>query len=212
MDVGGDFYDLFRVAQNRWALAIGDVCGTGPDAASVTGKARHTIRAAATHGVAPAEIMEWLNDAIIAGERGLFCTAVYGTLERLDQERWRLTTINAGHPLPVRHEAAGSVGHVGITGTLLGVLPRIDVKPVETILGEGDTIVFYTDGITDVRPPLALEEAELLDLVRSACEGAANAEAVATNMIARIERVLPMNDRNDDLAIVVVRVASSVAS
>ena len=206
MDVGGDFYDLFRLDQNRWALAIGDVCGTGPDAASVTGKARHTLRAAAIHGVAPSEIMEWLNDAIIAGERGLFCTAVYGTLERLDGQRWRLTTISAGHPLPVLHTAGGNVDHVGVSGTLLGVLPQINVTPIETILGEGDTIILYTDGITDVRPPFAIDEAELLELVRKSCEGEAGAEATASNLIAQIEGVLPIQDRNDDLALVVVRV------
>ena len=211
MDVGGDFYDLFRIDQDRWALAIGDVCGTGPDAAAVTGKARHTIRAAATHGVAPSDLMQWLNDAIIVGERGLFCTAVYGTLERLDGQRWRLTTISAGHPLPVLHTAGGSVDQVGVPGTLLGVLPQINVTPVETILGAGDTIVLYTDGITDVRPPFALDDAALLDLVRRSCNGAADAEATASNLIERIEDVLPIRERNDDLAIIVVRVAASEA-
>ena len=212
MDVGGDFYDLFRIDQNRWALAIGDVCGTGPDAAAVTGKARHTIRAAATHGIAPSELMEWLNDAIIAGVRGLFCTAAYGTLERLDGQCWRLTTISAGHPLPVLHTAEGNVDHVGVPGTLLGVFPQIKVTPTETILDEGDTIVLYTDGITDVRPPFALDEAEFLQLVRKACDGASDAEATASNLIARIEDVLPIRDRKDDLAIVVVRVARSIAA
>lgn len=209
MDVGGDFYDVFQLDTNRWALAIGDVCGTGPDAASVTGKARHTIRAAATHGVAPSELTEWLNDAINAGERGLFCTAVYGTLERLDGKRWRLTTVSAGHPLPVLHTADGIVNHVGVPGTLLGVFPQIKVTPTETILDEGDTIVLYTDGITDVRPPFALDDAALLELVRKSCDRAADAEATASNLIARIEDVLPIQDRNDDLAIVVVRVARS---
>ena len=212
MDVGGDFYDVFQLDTNRWALAIGDVCGTGPDAASVTGKARHTIRAAATHGVAPSELTEWLNDAINAGERGLFCTAVYGTLERLDGKRWRLTTVSAGHPLPVLHTADGIVNHVGVPGTLLGVFPQIKVTPTETILDEGDTIVLYTDGITDVRPPFALDDAALLELVRKSCDRAADAEATASNLIARIEDVLPIQDRNDDLAIVVVRVARSTAA
>ena len=212
MDVGGDFYDLFRIDQNRWALAIGDVCGTGPDAAAVTGKARHTIRAAATHGIAPSELMEWLNDAIIAGVRGLFCTAAYGTLERLHGQRWRLTTISAGHPLPVLHTAEGNVDHLGVPGTLLGAFPQIKVTPTETILDEGDTIVLYTDGITDVRPPFALDEAEFLQLVRKACDGASDAEATASNLIARIEEVLPIRDRNDDLAIVVVRVARSIVA
>ena len=86
------------------------------------------------------------------------------------------------------------------------------VTPTETILDEGDTIVLYTDGITDVRPPFALDDAALLELVRKSCDRAADAEATASNLIARIEDVLPIQDRNDDLAIVVVRVARSTAA
>ena len=54
-EVGGDFYDVFDIDDHRWAVVIGDVCGTGPDAAALTGIARHTIRAAARHGADPAD-------------------------------------------------------------------------------------------------------------------------------------------------------------
>ncbi len=67
-EVGGDFYDAFAIDDRKWAVVIGDVCGTGPDAAAVTAIARHTIRAAATHGHQPAEVLSWLNDALARGQ------------------------------------------------------------------------------------------------------------------------------------------------
>jgi serine phosphatase RsbU (regulator of sigma subunit) len=66
-EVGGDFYDALAIDDRRWALVIGDVCGTGPDAAAVTAIA-HTIRAAATHGADPPRCSR-LNDALHAGNR-----------------------------------------------------------------------------------------------------------------------------------------------
>ena len=63
-DVGGDFYDIFELGDRRWAIVIGDVCGTGPNAAAVTAIVRHTIRAAATHGAGYHEVLSWVNDAL----------------------------------------------------------------------------------------------------------------------------------------------------
>ena len=80
--VGGDFYDVFPLGDERWAIVIGDVCGSGPNAAAVTAIARHTIRAAAMHGAAGADALEWTNLALHAGNRDLFCTAVFSTVER----------------------------------------------------------------------------------------------------------------------------------
>ncbi len=68
-EAGGDFYDVFEVAPNRWSVLVGDVCGTGPQAAAITAKARHTARAAATHGHGHIEVMHWVNDAVLAGKQ-----------------------------------------------------------------------------------------------------------------------------------------------
>ncbi len=101
---------------------IGDVCGTGPNAAAVTAIARHTIRAAATHGADHHEVLAWVNDALHAGNRDLFCTAIYSTLEHVDDETWRFISVAGGHPLPIVVSADGSTHTVGRPGTLLGVL------------------------------------------------------------------------------------------
>lgn len=210
MEVGGDFYDVFRIAGNRIALAIGDVCGTGPDAAAVTAKARHTIRAAATHGAAPIEVLRWLNDAIIAGDRRRFCTALYATLEPLAGGRWRLTSVAGGHPLPLLYRAAGNTTSlIGTPGTLLGFFQEVQFTEMVTLLEPGDTLVLYTDGVTDVPPPFALDNDAVVALVQTAASGSTDATTVTSKLLGGIEAVLPISRRHDDMALLVVRIADS---
>src|SRR5262249_47270933 len=84
VEVGGDFYDLFESGPGRWTLLIGDVCGKGPPAATLTGVARHTARAAAANDDGPAGVLESVNTALLQTDSGgqlRFCTAVAGLLE-----------------------------------------------------------------------------------------------------------------------------------
>jgi serine phosphatase RsbU (regulator of sigma subunit) len=203
--VGGDFYDVFGIGDGRWAIVIGDVCGTGPNAAAVIAIARHTIRAAAKHGADHRAVLDWLNDALHAGNRDLFCTAVFSTLERIDGRAWRYTAVAGGHPLPVVVRADGTATTVGAPGTLLGVMPAIEATSTEVNLGPGDTLVLYTDGLTDVAPPHDLEPAALLQLMSQAAATDGSADDVAARLGALVESVLPIPERNDDLALVVVR-------
>ncbi len=205
-EVGGDFYDAFAIDDNRWAVLIGDVCGTGPDAAAVTAMARHTVRAAATHGAGPVEVLTWLNDALHAGHRDLFCTAAYLTLEPGDGGTWRYTATSAGHPLPLLVTASGEASTIGEPGMLVGAVPSITVTTVEGTLQPGDTVVLYTDGVTDVSPPHGIDPDALERMVAKAAEGDPSAEEIAVRLGDLIEEVLPISERNDDVALVVVRV------
>jgi len=206
-DVGGDFYDAFAIDDHRWALVIGDVCGTGPDAAAVTAIARHTIRAAAKHGADPATVLEWLNDALHAGNRELFATVAYLTLERRSDGTWALTATSAGHPFPLIVRAEGKTAPVGAPGMLVGAVPSITVTPVEATLRRGDTLVLYTDGVTDVSPPHGLDPEALEKLVARASERQTDAEEIAVALGREIEDVLPISERNDDVALVIVHVS-----
>ena len=101
-EVGGDFYDIFTMEEpGQWAVVIGDVCGTGPSAAALTGLARHSIRGSAWHGDDPVEVLTSLHRAVERSASGSFLTAVYATLDTVDV-RPRLTVTCAGHPLPIR--------------------------------------------------------------------------------------------------------------
>lgn len=204
-DVGGDFFDVFALGDNRWAVVVGDVCGNGAQAAAVTSVARHTIRAAALHGASPTEVLEWVNTAVLAAGDGRFCTLVYTVIEPVADGAWRATTVVGGHPLPVVIDAAGDTSALGVHGTLIGALPRIRVTTVERILAPGTTIVAYTDGVNDVRPPHDLDDAALHALVASAVSAAGTAEEVADRLGHAIEALMPIPERNDDVALVVIR-------
>jgi PAS domain S-box-containing protein len=205
-EVGGDFYDVFKVDDRRWAIVIGDVCGTGPNAAAVTAIARHTIRAAATHGAHHHEVLSWVNDALHAGNRDLFCTATYSTLERVDDDTWRFISVAGGHPLPIVVAADGSATTVGRPGTLLGVLREIQTTAGEILLHPGDTLILHTDGVTDVRPPYELDPESVMSMAIEAADVGRTADDIATRLGMAIHRVLPIPDRHDDVALVVVHI------
>jgi PAS domain S-box-containing protein len=205
-EVGGDFYDLFAAGPDKWAVVIGDVCGTGADGAAVTVIARHTIRAAATHGVDHRGVVEWLNDAVLAGRRDRFCTAIYATLEPAGEGAHDLTMVAGGHPLPVLVREDGSAVTVGRAGTLVGVYPRIRTTPETVRLHPGDTLVLYTDGVTDLPPPDGLTADDAARLIRRSVSGAATADDVAEAIGKAIETIRPIPDRADDIALVVLRV------
>ena len=201
--VGGDFYDVFALDDGRWALVIGDACGTGPDAAALTSIARHTVRAAARHGVAPDEVLRWLNDAVLAANHDLFCTACYVTLAPTE-DGWQLTSTAAGHPLPIVASPAGS-STVGRPGTLLGMFEQIETATTTAELRAGDVLVLYTDGMTDLPPPFGITPAELNVLVgeaRSQHSADQLADALHRSLLERV----PDRSRQDDVALLIARV------
>jgi PAS domain S-box-containing protein len=207
--VGGDFYDVFPADENRWALLIGDVCGTGANAAAVTAIVRHTVRAGATHDADHLTILDWANRALHAGNRGLFCSAIYATLEPDGGGSWELTCAAGGHPLPLLARADGSVETVGKPGTLLGIFPSVKVSTQRVDLRPGDTLVLYTDGVTDLPAPYGLEPDDLAAVVREAAAGGRTAEEVAARLGRAIDARRPIALRTDDIALVVLRVVVS---
>jgi serine phosphatase RsbU (regulator of sigma subunit) len=106
----------------------------------------------------------------------------------------------------VREE--GEVSTVGELGSLLGVLPELELGTASVELHRGDTLILYTDGVTDVPPPDDLDADTLALLVRRAAEGATSAEVVADRLGRSLHELLPVARRNDDVAIVVARVAT----
>lgn len=204
IEVGGDFYDLFRLAEDRWAVVIGDVCGTGPAAAAVTGLVRHTVASAAWHSDDHTTVLENLNRAMRERRTDSFCTVVYGTLEA-DASGMSFTAAVAGHPLPVVARADGSVDRIGAPGSLVGVFDDILVTPATTTLHPGDTLVLYTDGVTDVRPPYGLTPDQLDDLIGRAAAATTTAEQLADHLHDDLSTILPIADRNDDIALLILR-------
>jgi serine phosphatase RsbU (regulator of sigma subunit) len=163
IDVGGDFYDLFSVADDEWIAVIGDVCGKGAEAAAVTALARYTIRTAAVRRRSPAAILRWLNDAMCREDlNGRFCTIA---CVHLDTSRPLIRAVVScgGHPPALLRRASGAVEELGRPGTLLGLVrdPRLEDEQAD--LEPGDALVLFTDGITEARAPERVIEPEELN-------------------------------------------------
>lgn len=153
-EVGGDFYDLFPLSRQRWGLFLGDVCGKGAHAATITSLIRYTLRTAAAYDADPAAALGTLNRALheryLADSR-CFCTAICGVLTP-DGEGCTLALASGGHPSPVLLRADGTAGYVALPGgPLLGVWNDAEFATATIRLGPGDTVLLYTDGLTEAR-------------------------------------------------------------
>lgn len=153
-NLGGDFYDLFPVADGCWGLFIGDVCGKGVEGASLTALARHTLRAAAIVDRDPALVLGDL-DAMIRldrteGDPLRFCTAVYAELQP-HPDGFQLTLANGGHPPVYLLRGNGEIEILPRTGPLIGCLPDAEFSTATVTVAPGDTMLFSTDGLPDAR-------------------------------------------------------------
>ena len=151
VELGGDFYDLFRARDGGWAVLIGDIQGKGPEAAAATALARHTLRAAAAYEHRPSGVLTMLHRELQEqlGD-GRFCTVAYAYLQVVPGHV-QLELACGGHPLPLILHPDGRVEEVGRLGTLLGADAEPLLADVAVELNEGDVLVLYTDGVTEVR-------------------------------------------------------------
>ena len=149
--VGGDFYDVFRTGERRWTAVLGDVCGSGPSAAAITGIARYSIRALSPD-LEPAEALERLNAALAQHADARFVPAVLGDITVQPSGEVDVTFANAGHPPPMLLRDDGSVTLLEDPhGALLGVFPHSRSVDVTVSLRPGDALILYTDGVVEAR-------------------------------------------------------------
>jgi serine phosphatase RsbU (regulator of sigma subunit) len=152
-EVGGDFYDVFERRGSEWSLVIGDVCGKGAQAARTTALARYTLRSAAMTADSPSQLLRTLHSVMRSQLGGHeICTACFAALTPGDG-RARVTVALAGHPQPLLVRTDGCVTEVGQAGGLLGFGDEIDVAEETFELNPGDTLLLYTDGVTDAGAP-----------------------------------------------------------
>jgi serine phosphatase RsbU (regulator of sigma subunit) len=203
IEVGGDFYDFFRARDTGVAALIGDVCGKGPEAASVTALARHTLRAAAEYESRPSAVLGLLHRALRdARDDGRFCTVAYCDFEVRDDGA-RMLLACGGHPLPLVLRRSGAVEPVGKLGTLLGADVELVLTDVAVHLAPGDLVVLYTDGVTEVRAGRTeiFGHRDLAELLRR-CAGL-SADDIAQRIQDAVLEAAGGRPR-DDIAILVV--------
>lgn len=215
LDVGGDFYDAFQADANWWVFAVGDVCGHGVEAASLTGLARHTIRSAAMSGVMPSAVLTHLNkmllqhsaeiaagydDSIVLTPR--FCTVLVGAVQKRD-DGIDVILCSAGHPLPLVRRGNDKVEPVGVPGTLLGVTEDVMLTDVMVHLTPGEALVCYTDGVTDRRSGRRMFGDE--GVVASLLQGKGASAYELADMVERDSVAFVDGEPFDDMAVFVIR-------
>lgn len=212
-EVGGDFYDVFEAAPDEhglrcWRFAIGDVCGTGPEAAAVTGLARQALRILAAEGMAVPDVITRLNRLILReGARSRLLTLLHGEITpRADRRGVRLGLVSAGHPLPLVLDPDGQVHEAGTPQRLLGVFDEADFEVDHVELTRGQVLLCVTDGVTERRSrQRLLGDAQGLERLLASCAGL-SAGAVAAK-VQRAVRDFSPEPSNDDVALIVLRVA-----
>jgi PAS domain S-box-containing protein len=207
IEVGGDFYDVFAVA-DAWMLVMGDVCGKGADAAALTALARYTIRAAAMHAPGPAEVLAELNAAMLANrssaDDGRFVTVCCA---RIEQEPGALlaTVASGGHTPPLVLRADGTTEDAGRPGTLIGLFDEVDLPSATVRLLPGDALVTVTDGVMEARDGggTQLDELDLSAFFRGLADQPAAEIATALEQKALAHQA---GVARDDMAVLVARV------
>ncbi len=147
-EVGGDFYDVFQIAEGDWVVVLGDVCGKGVEAAVVTALVRHTVRALAVSEQSSRDVLPQLNSILLSSDTDRFCTLVILRLRRAEQG-WKVTSSSGGHPLPLLLRAGSPPVTVGEPGMIVGAFETAHFVETTIFLGEGESLFLYTDGVTE---------------------------------------------------------------
>jgi len=147
-DVGGDFYDFFRIDDNHIGFVIADVSGKGVPAAIFMAVSRTLIRATGIRGVLPSECMTYSNN-LLAKEsvNSMFVTVFYGIYNIQTGE---VTYANAGHNPPYLIKANGTIEQLPLSKDIVaGAIDEYEFSDEKFQLEHGDTLLLYTDGVTE---------------------------------------------------------------
>lgn len=203
-DLGGDWYDIFKLPNAKIGMVMGDVEGHGLRSAVAMGRMRSALRAYALDYDDPAEVLQRLDRKITHFEPDLTATVVYAVTQApFDQ----FTVCSAGHPMPLmaRSDSAPTQPLDVDPGVLLGFDPGLPRTAVTVAWPEGASLALYTDGLVERRKLVSDEQdpdLERLSLVRQVFTATDNAETACTRIVAE---GLGDDSVDDDVALAVVR-------
>ena len=205
-EAGGDYYDFFEMGDNRWGAIIADVSGHGAGAATVMAMLQAILHAYQERHLGPGPMLEHANRQLLVRRvESNFVTAFMGIF---DANRRLFTWANAGHNRPIRHFAAGGVEPIdGETSVPLGILDDAQYPHNTLPLELGQTVVLYTDGITEAFSPSPNREMfGTHRLIRSLEECSGYPECVIDSIHERLYEHTHARTREDDQTIVAIRV------
>ena len=203
-EVGGDFYDAFDIDEERIGIVIADVSGKGMSAALFMAVSCTVIKSVASRRRPPAQVMARANEILCEGnDAAMFVTVFYGIANIRTGE---LVYANAGHNPPYLIGAAGKVTPLPTTdGMALGVMEGLAYQDRTIMLGDGDTVFCFTDGITEAFDDSGNEFSEAaLEEILSETPGLAP-DALGEKVIGRVQEFASAAPQSDDITCLVLR-------
>ena len=147
-DVGGDFYDFLSPRAGRLTLALGDVSGKGVPAALMMASLQASLRShSALSAGGLAQQLRSVNGLFVDCTEPHHFTTLF--LGEYDEATRRLRYANCGHLPPLLHRAGSAITKLDPTASVLGMFPEWDCDVAEVTLAPGDTMLLYTDGVTE---------------------------------------------------------------
>ena len=205
-EVGGDFYDFFERGDGKLVFVIADVSGKGVPAAFFMAIARTLLKAIALFENDPAACVRQLNELLVVdNERMMFVTLVFGIF---DPETGRVDFVNAGHLPPIR-VGDGSAEFIESAGDMaVAVAETIDYSSRSITLAPGETLVLYTDGVTEAFSASGDQFGD--ERLRETLSGirGQNSAALADKMLETVKAFEAGADQSDDITLLIVQRAA----
>lgn len=202
-DVGGDFYDFFRIDDKHLGFTMADVSGKGVPAALFMAVSRTMIKALGLNEISSARCMEMANDMLCEESvDSMFVTVFYGVL---DLETGQIDYTNAGHNTPYVVHPDGSIEALPIAGNLIvGAVSGVPYKNGTLILKPGDKLVMYTDGVTEAMDPQFVElgDARFEELLKK--QGSADCKQTTEAIAQYVKEWANGAPQSDDVTIMVL--------
>ena len=201
--VGGDFYDVIELPNGKIGLFIADVADKGMPAALFMALTRTLVRAAVIEMDSPAGVLGRVNDQLLPDtQQGMFVTAVYGVL---DVESGEFTYVNAGHNPPFWVNQNGNVEKLTRTAVALGVMEQPNMEERTVCLGFGDTLLLYTDGLTEAFSPLGELFGDVRLMTALQAIQASTADEVLATVEEHLNEFIESTPLGDDLTMLALR-------
>jgi serine phosphatase RsbU (regulator of sigma subunit)/PAS domain-containing protein/anti-sigma regulatory factor (Ser/Thr protein kinase) len=203
--VGGDWYDVFELADGRLVLSVGDVIGSGLEAAVTMGAVRQAIRGAAAMLADPARILNAADLALAADQHEQIVTAFIGILDPLTGS---LSYASAGHPPPFVRRPDGAIERLEQVGLPIGLRAEDEetsLSRAEIVLEDDALLVLYTDGLTEARRDVVDGERRLMGAIASLRAAESTAERLRAEVLGECDAF----EARDDVAILTVRLTAA---
>ncbi|MBZ9644508.1 SpoIIE family protein phosphatase [Streptomyces sp. PSKA30] len=196
LQVGGDWYDVIDLSEERVALVIGDVQGHSAGAATIMGQMRTAVRAYAVEGHPPDVVVSHANRLLVGMETDLFATCCYA---ELDMEEGNVLFVRAGHLSPLLRHPDGRTDEVQVEGgPPLGIIAEAEYPMTACALDPGTVLALVTDGLVEAAD-LPLDEGMHRTRTALAAADPADPGRMADELLGDIGR------REDDVALLLLR-------